>query len=50
MKPNYSTLDPALEIVLKHGPDLRNGFTSHGPMATEAMCAMGRPDAVMPMD
>ena len=47
MKPNYSTLDPALEIVLKHGPDLRNGFTSHGPMATEAMCAMGRPDAVM---
>ena len=47
MKPNYSTLDPALEIALKYGPDLSNGFTSHAPMATEAMCAMGRPDAVM---
>jgi len=48
MKPDYSTLDSALEIVLRHGPDLGNGFTSHGPMATEAMCAMGRPDAVKP--
>ena len=48
MKPDYSTLDSALEIVLRHGPELPNGFTSHGPMSTEAMCAMGRSDAVMP--
>src|SRR5580704_2124328 len=47
MTPNYSTLDAALEIALQSGPDLSNGFTSHAPMATEAMCAMGRADAVM---
>ena len=48
MTPNYSTLDAALEIALDSGPDLGNGFTSHAPMATEAMCAMGRADAVIP--
>jgi hypothetical protein len=48
MTPDYSTLDSALEIALESGPELSNGFTSHAPMATEAMCAMGRADAVMP--
>ncbi len=47
LTPNYSTLDAALEIALQSGPDLINGFTSHAPMATEAMCAMGRADAVI---
>jgi hypothetical protein len=31
-----------------YGPDLANGLTSHGPMAAEALCALGRPDAVLP--
>jgi hypothetical protein len=44
----YASLDDALEVLSVHGPDLRNGLTSHAPMAAEALCAMGRPDAVMP--
>jgi hypothetical protein len=50
MKPreNYSTLDPALEIIHRTSPDLRNGNSNHAPMAVEALCAMGRADAVMP--
>jgi len=43
---NYSALDPALEIIHRSGPDLRNGLTNHAPMAVEALCAMGRADAV----
>jgi hypothetical protein len=44
----YAVLDPALEVVAQHGPDLANGLTSHAPMTAEALCAAGRPDAVMP--
>jgi len=44
----YAPLDDALEILSAHGPELRNGFTTHGPMAVEALCALGRPEAVMP--
>ena len=47
MTPDYSTMDDALEIVLKAGPDLTNGFTSHASMGAEAMCSMGRADAVI---
>ena len=45
---DYSALDEILEIMAPMGPDLNNGFSNHAPMATEAMCAMGRRDAVMP--
>src|SRR5258708_40080239 len=45
---DYSALDEVLEIMAPMGPDLNNGFSNHAPMATEAMCAMGRRDAVMP--
>ncbi len=41
-------LDQALERMALDGPDLRNGMTSHAPMVVEALCALGRPDAVMP--
>jgi hypothetical protein len=41
-------MDPALEVLAAYGPDLRNGLTSHAPMAVEALAALGRPDAVMP--
>src|SRR5271156_1160650 len=45
---DYSALDETLEIMAPMGPDLGNGFSNHAPMAIEAMCAMGRGDAVMP--
>ena len=45
---SYQILDPALDVLSSYGPDLRNGMTSHAPMAIEALCALGRPDAVMP--
>jgi hypothetical protein len=41
-------LDQALEYLGGFGPDLRNGMTTHAPMVSEALCALGRPDAVMP--
>ena len=44
----YAALDDALEAMAAYGPDLANGLTSHGPMAAEALCALGRPDAVLP--
>jgi hypothetical protein len=45
---SYAPMDDALEIMGTYGPDLANGLTSHGPMAAEALCALGRPDAVLP--
>jgi hypothetical protein len=44
----YTTLDDALAAMAPSGPDLANGLTSHGPMAAEALCALGRPEAVLP--
>lgn len=46
--PAYTSMDDALEMLSAYGPDLKNGLTSHAPMAAEALCAMGRPDAVIP--
>ena len=31
-----------------YGIALRNGNSNHAPMVAEALCAMGRPDAVLP--
>jgi hypothetical protein len=45
---DYSALDETLELMAPMGPDLNNGFSNHAPMAIEAMCVMGRGDAVMP--
>jgi hypothetical protein len=44
--PAYAPLDDALEILSHHGPDLTNGNFNHAPMVVEALCALGRPDAV----
>jgi hypothetical protein len=41
-------MDAALEFLAPYGPDLQNGMTSHAPMVAEALCALGRPDAVQP--
>jgi hypothetical protein len=43
---DYAPLDDALDLLAEFGPDLRNGMTNHAPMAVEALCALGRPDAV----
>lgn len=46
MMSNYQALDEALETSRDAGPELSNGLTNHAPMAIEALCAMGRADAV----
>ena len=44
----YTTLDGALETISPYGIELKNGNSNHAPMVAEALCAMGRPEAVMP--
>lgn len=46
--PAYAPLDDALEALSHHGPDLTNGNFNHAPMVAEALCALGRPEAVFP--
>jgi Questin oxidase-like len=46
--PSYGSLDDALEILAGSGIELKNGNSNHAPMVAEALCAMGRPEAVMP--
>jgi Questin oxidase-like len=44
----YAPLDDALEALAPYGIELKNGNSNHAPMVAEALCAMGRPEAVMP--
>src|SRR5271169_1197117 len=44
----YTTLDYALDTISPYGIELKNGNGNHAPMVAEALCAMGRPGAVMP--
>ena len=46
--PSYVLLDDALETLAPYGIELKNGNSNHAPMVAEALCALGRPDAVMP--
>ncbi len=46
--PCYSSLDDALETIAPYGIELKNGNSNHAPMVAEALCALGRPDAVEP--
>src|SRR5215472_14028227 len=46
--PSYDWLDEALETLAPYGIALKNGNNNHAPMVAEALCAMGRPDAVTP--
>jgi hypothetical protein len=46
--PSYVSLDDALEILAPFGIELNNGNSNHAPMVAEALCALGRPEAVMP--
>jgi hypothetical protein len=45
---SYAALDGALERLSGSGPGLANGNFNHAPMVAEALCALGRPDRVMP--
>jgi hypothetical protein len=45
---SYVSLDEALETLAPYGIELKNGNSNHAPMVAEALCALGRPDAVMP--
>lgn len=44
----YAALDLALARLSDGSADLLNGMTNHAPMAVEALCALGRPEAVAP--
>src|SRR5271166_126656 len=46
--PCYASLDEALEVLATYDIELKNGNSNHAPMVAEALCAMGRPQAVMP--
>jgi hypothetical protein len=41
-------LDEAFEVFAKTGPEYAGELANHGPMAAEALVALGRSDAVMP--
>jgi hypothetical protein len=41
-------LDRALELLKDTGPEYGGGFANHGPMVAEALCVLGRDDAVIP--
>jgi hypothetical protein len=42
------TIDEALEILEDTGPEFAGGLANHGPMAAEALFALGRQDAALP--
>ena len=42
-----SIIDQALDILKYAGPEYGNGFSNHGPMAAEALLALGREDAII---
>jgi hypothetical protein len=41
-------LDEALEMLSRSGFEYHGGLANHGPMAAEALVALGRPEAVRP--
>ena len=41
-------LDQALDLLRETGPEFGAGYSNHGPMATEALVALGRGEEVVP--
>jgi hypothetical protein len=41
-------IEDALELLANTGPEYHGGLANHGPMAAEALVALGRPRAVVP--
>jgi hypothetical protein len=44
----YEPLDEALDRLTSAGPALASGNFNHAPMVAEALCALGRPQEVLP--
>lgn len=42
------TIDEALDLLAGTGPEYTGGLSNHGPMAAEALIALGRSDAAIP--
>ena len=40
-------LDAALDVLRPTGPEYGAGYSNHGPMASEALMALGRNDAIV---
>ena len=45
---NEDALDEALERLARKGPEYGGGLSNHGPMAAEALVALGRAESVQP--
>jgi hypothetical protein len=45
---SYESLDEALEALAGYDIALKNGNSNHAPMVAEALCAMSRPQVVVP--
>ncbi len=43
-----ATIDEALEMLARTGPEFGPGLSNHGPMAAEALLVLDRADAVIP--
>ena len=43
-----TTIDEMLDLLSFAGAEMVNGNANHGPMAAEALFALGREDAVVP--
>jgi hypothetical protein len=46
--PSYDSYDAALDELAASDIALKNGNSNHAPMVAEALCALGRPEAVAP--
>ena len=47
MIPGYASIDEAYSIFARTGPEFGGGLSNHGPMASEALCMMGRGETVI---
>lgn len=45
---NYQVMDEALELLERFGFESKSAGATHAPMVADALCALGRGDAVMP--
>ncbi|HVN28157.1 MAG TPA: questin oxidase family protein, partial [Candidatus Binataceae bacterium] len=48
MNRDYDAIDEAYTIFARTGPEFGGGLSNHGPMASEALAAMGRAEAILP--
>jgi hypothetical protein len=46
--PGAEAIEDALALLAQTGPEYAGGLANHGPMAAEALVALGRPESVVP--